>query len=77
MTTIDLNALYNDYQESGKLAFTGKTINKNSQKEDTAETNRLHRYASYNYVWTLSALSQDDLRKPEKIRWFGSQNYCR
>jgi len=68
MTTIDLNALYNDYQESGKLAFTGKTINKNSQKEDTAETNRLHRYASYNYVWTLSALSQDDLRKPEKIK---------
>ena len=62
MATIDLNALYND------LAYTGKTINTSSQKEDTAESNRLHQYASYNYVWTLSALSQDDLRKPEKIK---------
>ena len=68
MATIDLNALYNDLQGSAKASFTGKTINLNPRKEDTAETNRLHSYASYNYVWTLSALSQDDLRKPEKIK---------
>lgn len=49
-------------------AMTGATINKaSSNNQDSAEKNVLHEYASYNYVWTLSALSQEDLKKPQSI----------
>lgn len=49
-------------------AMTGATINKtSSSNQDSAEKNVLHEYASYNYVWTLSALSQEDLKKPQSI----------
>ena len=40
---------------------------KPSNNQDSAEKNVLHEYASYNYVWTLSALSQEDLKKPQSI----------
>ena len=49
-------------------AMTGATVNKtSSNNQDSAEKNVLHEYASYNYVWTLSALSQEDLKKPQSI----------
>jgi hypothetical protein len=49
-------------------AMTGATVNNTSSKnQDSAEKNMLHEYASYNYVWTLSALSQEDLKKPQSI----------
>ena len=49
-------------------AMTGATVNKtSSNNQDSAEKNMLHEYASYNYVWTLSALSQEDLKKPQSI----------
>jgi hypothetical protein len=49
-------------------AMTGATVNNTSSKnQDSAEKNVLHEYASYNYVWTLSALSQEDLKKPQSI----------
>jgi len=49
-------------------AMTGATVNNtSSNNQDSAEKNVLHEYASYNYVWTLSALSQEDLKKPQSI----------
>jgi len=51
-----------------RSAMTGATINKtSSNNQDSAEKNVLHEYASYNYVWTLSALSQEDLKKSQSI----------
>lgn len=55
-------------ESSNKPAMVSRTINTTSKSGDTAESNVLHRYASYNYIWTLSALSQDELRNPERIK---------
>lgn len=50
-------------------ANTGNTLNTadiNNQKR-LLDENILHKYASYNYVFTLSALFPDDLSDPRKI----------
>ena len=45
-----------------------KTIDKAGKAlGNFSEANRLHKYASYNYVFTLSALSREELQDPNKL----------
>lgn len=50
-------------------AYTGSTIEKAPVRialdPDTAEANVLHQYASFNYLWTLSGLSEEEIRDPK------------
>ena len=48
-------------------AHRGKTINTNRQATDQIEPNILQRYASFNYVWTLSVISREELRDPINV----------
>ena len=49
-------------------AFVEKTKSTLQAKEDRfVEENRLHKFASYNYVLTLSALSRTQMANPDKI----------
>ena len=49
-------------------AFVEKTKSTLKAKEDRfVEENRLHKFASYNYVLTLSALSRTQMANPDKI----------
>jgi len=60
-------------QDNAKDAFTKKTkidteAGKTKQRAyGFVEDNRLHKYASYNYVFTLSALSREELQFPHQI----------
>ena len=62
---INEKAILDDYQISG--AMMGKTVNDKSSKKDSVEPNVLGKYASYNYIWTLSALSREELRDPKNV----------
>jgi hypothetical protein len=62
---INEKAILDDYQISG--AMMGKTVNDNSSKKDSVEPNVLGKYASYNYIWTLSALSREELQDPRNV----------
>ncbi len=62
---INEKAILDDYQVSG--AMVGKTINDKSAKKDSIEPNVLGRYASFNYIWTLSALSREELKDPKRV----------
>ena len=50
-------------------ANTGSILNKNdiNNQKRFLEENKLHKYASYNYVFTLSALTAEELANPDKI----------
>jgi hypothetical protein len=48
-------------------AHRGKTINTNRQATNKIEPNILQRYASFNYVWTLSVISREELRDPIRV----------
>jgi len=49
-------------------AMTGTTVKQtSSSKQSGPVPNALHEYASYNYVWTLSGISQAELIKAESI----------
>ena len=49
-------------------AYTGSTINSATNTSNrTAEENVLHKYASYNYVFTLSGLTRAQLASPKRI----------
>ena len=44
--------------------------------------NVLHKFASYNYIWTLSAISETEVRNPDTIKtvndvWKFSKNMWR
>ena len=62
---INEKAILDDYQISG--AMMGKTVNDKSSKKDSVEPNVLGKYASYNYIWTLSALSREELQDPKNV----------
>jgi len=62
---INEKAILDDYQISG--AMMGKTVNDKSSKKDSVEPNVLGKYASYNYIWTLSALSREELQDPRNV----------
>ena len=62
---INEKAILGDYQISG--AMMGKTVNDKSSKKDSVEPNVLGKYASYNYIWTLSALSREELQDPKNV----------
>ena len=62
---INEKAILDDYQISG--AMMGKTVNDKTSKKDPVEPNVLGKYASYNYVWTLSALSREELQDPKNV----------
>lgn len=62
---INEKAILDDYQISG--AMIGKTVNDRSAKKDSIEPNVLGKYASYNYIWTLSALSREELKDPTRV----------
>ncbi len=48
-------------------AHRGKTINTNRQATNKIEPNILQKYASFNYVWTLSVISREELRDPIRV----------
>ena len=62
---INEKAILDDYQISG--AMMGKTVNDKSSRKDSVEPNVLGKYASYNYIWTLSALSREELQDPRNV----------
>ena len=62
---INEKAILDDYQISG--AMMGKTVNDKSKKKDSVEPNVLGKYASHNYIWTLSALSREELQDPRNV----------
>ena len=62
---INEKAILDDYQISG--AMMGKTVNDKTSKKDPVEPNVLGKYASYNYIWTLSALSREELQDPKNV----------
>ena len=51
--------------------FSNSNTNKKATKDKAysvkLEPNALHQYASYNYIFTLSALSPDEIKNPDKI----------
>jgi hypothetical protein len=55
--------------KAGKIrdSFSGKTINKTRQATNKIEPNILQKYASFNYVWTLSVISREELRDPIQV----------
>ena len=48
-------------------SFRGKTINQNRQATNKIEPNILQKYASFNYIWTLSVISREELRDPIQV----------
>ena len=60
---IDTSAITNDYQISGRDSGTQKS----EAKKEGPTPNVLHKYASFNYVWTLSALSREELAEPSTV----------
>ena len=57
-----------DFKNIFKDAYTGVTLDTNtSSYKRTYEENQLHRYASYNYVFTLSGLTRQQLANPKRI----------
>ena len=60
---IDTSAITNDYQISGRDSGTQKS----EAKKEGPTPNVLHKYASFNYVWTLSALSREELAEPSNV----------
>jgi hypothetical protein len=56
------------YNVSSKAAMSGQTTQTSSKDpKSTIEPNVLDKYASYNYIWTLSALSREELLNPNSI----------
>ena len=53
---------------ANKPAMSGQLLNKNKTSGDTSEPNVLGKYASFNYIWTLSALSRGEIRNPKNIK---------
>jgi len=55
--------------KAGKIrdSFSGKTINKTRQAPNNIKPNILQKYASFNYVWTLSVISREELRDPIQV----------
>jgi hypothetical protein len=48
-------------------AMVGKTTSTGTSTNNLLEENVLHKYASYNYLWTLSVLSRDEITNPDRI----------
>lgn len=47
--------------------MANSTVNKEKVNESNPEPNLLHQYASYNYIFTLSGLTEQQLRDPQNI----------
>ena len=48
-------------------SYRGRTINSSIGAKSKVEPNILGRYASYNYIFTLSALHREELKDPSKV----------
>ena len=47
--------------------MANSTVNNEKVNESNPEPNLLHQYASYNYIFTLSGLTEEQLKKPQNI----------